>query len=79
MKDLLFYLLESLVDHPEKVQIEEYQREETIILSFQVDPTDMGKVIGKGGKIIKSLRNVVKILAIKEGKRVDLELKEAVG
>ncbi|MDP3998169.1 MAG: KH domain-containing protein [bacterium] len=76
MKDLLLYLVKSMVDHPEEVEAEEIQKEETTLLSFQVNPSDMGKVIGKQGKIIKALRNVIKILATKEGKRVDIELKE---
>ena len=79
MKDLLVYLVKSLVDHPDQVKAEEIQREGAIIISFQVNPSDMGKVIGKQGKIIKAIRNVIKIIAVKEGKRVDIELQEAVG
>ena len=77
MKDLLSYLVQSLVDQPEAVLVSQEEKDGAVLLSFEVDPQDMGKVIGKEGKIIKALRNVVKILAIKEGKRVDIELKEA--
>lgn len=76
MKDLLSYLLQSLVDKPEAVWVEETEENGTTYLSFGVSPQDAGKVIGKGGKIIKALRNVVKILAVKEGKKVNIELVE---
>lgn len=76
MKDLLLYLVQSLVDQPEAVQVEEVNNEGVINLSLRVDPQDAGKVIGKQGKIIKALRDVVKILAVKEGRRVSIELVE---
>lgn len=76
MKDFLIYLLQSFVDHPEAVKVEEQGEGGLVILSVVVDPSDIGKVIGREGKVIKALRNVVKILAIKEGKRADINLQE---
>lgn len=77
MKKLLEYIVSGIVSNPKSVLVEEREENGMMILSFSVDPLDMGKVIGKGGKIIKSIRNVVRILAIKEGKRVNVELQEA--
>lgn len=76
MKDLLLYLTKAMVDHPETVEVSEISENGLVNLSLRVDPQDVGKVIGKGGKIIKALRDVVKILAVKEGKKVNIELVE---
>lgn len=76
MKNLLLYLVQSLVDHPDEVLVSQSQTQDMTNLSLKVNPQDIGKVIGKEGKIIRALRNVVKILAIKEGKRVNIELIE---
>ncbi len=77
MKDLTQYLVTKLVDHPEAVEVvdqeDQYGR---IILSVKVAPEDMGQIIGKGGRIIKSLRDVVKILAVKQNKLVDITVVE---
>lgn len=76
LKDLLLYIIKYLVDNPDDVLVNETVNNGSVNLSLQVNPQDMGKIIGKQGKIIKSIRNVVKILAVKEGKRVDIELIE---
>ena len=76
MKDLLLYLVSSLVDHPADVRIDEKAEQGIVVLSLSVNPADMGKVIGKGGKIIKALRNIIKILAVKEDKKFELVLEE---
>jgi len=77
MKDLLHYLVTSIVEQPEEVKIEETSTPEGFVnLQLTVDPRDMGIVIGKGGRIIQALRNLVKVKAIKEGKRVNVELTE---
>lgn len=76
MKDLLIYLVKSLVDHPDDVQVDESDNAGFTTLHLKVNSQDAGKVIGKQGKIIKALRNVVRILAVKEGKRVNIELVE---
>ena len=74
MKDLLIYLAKSLVDKPELVQVNEVQGERSTILELKVDPEDMGKVIGKQGRIAQALRVIVKAAAVKEGKRIMIEI-----
>lgn len=74
MKDLLVYLAKSLVDKPELVQVNEVQGERSTILELKVDPEDMGKVIGKQGRIAQALRVIVKAAAVKEGKRIMIEI-----
>lgn len=77
MKDLLKYLTKSIVTKPDAVRVEETQTAEGFAnLRLTVDPEDMGAVIGKGGRIIRALRNLVRVKAIKEGKRVNVELVE---
>jgi predicted RNA-binding protein YlqC (UPF0109 family) len=77
MKELLNFLVTNLVKNPKDVEINE-NRASTgeITLELKVNQNDMGMVIGKGGKIIKSLRNVLKTKAIIEGKKVNLVLVE---
>jgi len=77
MKDLLEYLVESIVEKPEAVKVEETQTPEGFVnLQLSVAPEDMGMVIGKGGRIIRALRNLVRVKAIKESRRVNVELTE---
>ncbi len=74
MKDLVEILARSLVDKPEKVEVNQIDGEKSIILELRVDSDDMGKVIGKQGKIAKAMRTVIKAAAAKDGKRVVLEI-----
>jgi uncharacterized protein len=74
MKELLEVIAKSLVDSPEMVQVNEVIGEQSIILELKVAPDDMGKVIGKQGRIAKAVRTVVKAAAIKENKRVVVEI-----
>ena len=74
MKELLEILAKSLVDSPDSVKITEITGEQSIILELKVAPEDMGKVIGKQGRIAKAIRTVVKAAAIKENKRVVVEI-----
>lgn len=77
MEQLLNHILTSIVDFPEDVQISSQEDETGFInLSAQVNPEDMGKVIGKNGRIISSIRKILKIKAIKMGKRFNFELIE---
>jgi len=78
MKDLLEYLVKSIVERPEAVKVEAAETPEGFVnLQITVAPEDMGMVIGKGGRIIRALRNLVRVKAIKEGKRVNIELTES--
>lgn len=74
MKDALSYILSSIVDNPDKVQIDETEENGSVQLNITVAKEDMGKVIGKNGKVIRSIRNVLKIPAIKYGKKVTISL-----
>ncbi len=74
MKELVLYLAKSLVDHPEEVEVNEIEGDRSIILELKVSPEDMGKIIGKQGRIAKAIRTVVKAAATKEGKRVVVEI-----
>ena len=77
MLDLVKYLVTTIVDHQDKVQINETIYEtQTHIITINVDPEDMGKVIGKGGKIINSIRELTKVKAIKQGLRVRVILED---
>jgi predicted RNA-binding protein YlqC (UPF0109 family) len=74
VKELVKYIAESLVEKPEEVEVNEIEGERSIILELKVAPEDMGKVIGKQGKIANSIRTLVKAAAAKEGKRVVVEI-----
>lgn len=76
MKKLLEFIVCSLVDNPKKVKVSLSEQEQESILSFSVAAEDMGKVIGKGGKIIKAIRTLIRTRAIKEGKRIQIVLEE---
>ena len=73
MKELLLYIARSLVDHPDQVSVTELEGEETV-LELRVAPEDMGKVIGKSGRIAKSIRAVVSAAASKSDKKVIVEI-----
>ena len=74
MKELVEVLAQSLVDHPEAVTVTETEKDNEIILELKVDPEDMGKVIGKQGRIAKAIRSVVKAAASKEEKKVVVDI-----
>ncbi|AND85065.1 KH domain-containing protein [Clostridium tyrobutyricum] len=74
MKELVEIIAKSLVDNPDMVQVNEIKGEQSIILELKVAQEDMGKVIGKQGRIAKAIRTVVKAAAIKQNKRVVVEI-----
>lgn len=74
MKELLTIIAQSLVENPSAVEVKEVAGEHSIILELKVAQEDMGKVIGKQGRIAKSIRTVIKAAAIKENKRVVVEI-----
>lgn len=74
MRELVELIAKSLVDNPEAVQVNEIAGEQSVILELKVAPEDMGKVIGKQGRIAKAIRTVVKAAATKENKRVVVEI-----
>ncbi|MFM9327151.1 KH domain-containing protein [Paenibacillus mesotrionivorans] len=74
MKDLITVIAKALVDHPEDVSVNAVERSQEIVYELTVNPTDIGKVIGKQGRIAKALRTVVTSAAVKENKRVSVEI-----
>ena len=74
MRDLLISIVKELVDHPDEVAVQEVVGERTTVLELKVHQEDIGKVIGRKGRIINALRVIVKSAAVKEGKIVTLEL-----
>jgi len=76
MKDILHKIIVSIVAKDEAVEITEEEEQGVVNLTIQVDPEDMGKVIGKEGKVIRAIRNVMRIPAINEGKKIYINIKE---
>jgi predicted RNA-binding protein YlqC (UPF0109 family) len=74
MGELVEYIAKSLVDNPEQVSVNEVEGSQSLIIELKVAPDDMGKVIGKQGRIAKAIRTVVKAAATKENKRVIVEI-----
>ncbi len=73
MKDSLEAIIISLVNDPAQVSIKETENEKSVVLEVKVADSDMGKVIGKEGRIAKAIRTIMKALAAKEGKKVSVE------
>ena len=74
MKELLDVIAKNLVDIPEQVSVTEKKDDKGIVLELRVAPEDMGKVIGKQGRIAKAIRTVVKAAAIHDDKKVIVEI-----
>ncbi|MDR1469723.1 MAG: KH domain-containing protein [Spirochaetaceae bacterium] len=73
-KDLVEYIVKSLVDDPAGVRVDVIERENSTILELHVAPGDIGKVIGKHGRIAKSIRTILLAATMKDGKRAVLEI-----
>lgn len=74
MKELVEVIAKALVDHPEEVSVNEKNEGRTLVLELHVADGDMGKVIGKQGRIAKAIRSVVKAAASRENKQVSVEI-----
>ena len=74
MKELVEVIAKSLVDHPEDVRVEEKQQDRQVTLELHVDEDDMGKVIGRQGRIAKAMRTVVKAAATRANKKVSVDI-----
>ncbi len=74
MRDLVLFVAKSLVDNPDAVQVNQTEGPEAVILELNVAPEDMGKVIGKQGRIAKAIRAVVKAATVKNSKPVFVEI-----
>lgn len=76
LRDIVEITAKSLVDHPERVNVQEIEGEKTVVIELRVDKADLGKVIGKGGRIARSLRTILASMGRKINKRVVLEILE---
>jgi uncharacterized protein len=75
VEEILAHLARELVDHPDQVRVERLEREDgEVVLELHVAPEDVGKVIGKQGRIARALRTVVKASAVRSGRRVHVEI-----
>jgi predicted RNA-binding protein YlqC (UPF0109 family) len=77
MRELLVYLAQQLVDEPERVEVEDFEEDDgTLVLELSVGDDDYGKVIGRGGRTAQALRTVVKAAAVKDNRRVLVDIVE---
>ncbi len=74
MRELVEFIARSLVDHPEAVVVREVEGEHTIVIEVTVAPDDVGKIIGRQGRIVNALRTVVRAAAARADKRVTVEI-----
>ncbi|MEN6418546.1 MAG: KH domain-containing protein [Clostridiaceae bacterium] len=76
MEELVRYIAKNLVDEPEAVTVESREEGDTVIISLSVAPSDMGKVIGRQGRIAKAIRTVVKAASVREDKKYMVDIVE---
>ena len=74
MKDLLTYIAQNLVEHPQAVDVQETESDGNVVLELRVDPSDMGKVIGRQGRIAKEIRTLMRSVDQRQGKKVSVEI-----
>jgi predicted RNA-binding protein YlqC (UPF0109 family) len=76
MKDLIEYIAKSLVEHPDEVHVRQTGGGARVRIELSVSKDDMGRVIGKGGKVANSIRTLLRVAAEREGKQVTLDVVE---
>ncbi|MCI6730343.1 MAG: KH domain-containing protein [Candidatus Faecousia sp.] len=74
MKELLLYMAKNLVDNPDAVSVTQTEGEDGTVLELRVAPEDMGKVIGRQGRIAKEIRTIIKTVAQRNGQRVTVDI-----
>ena len=74
MKELIEYIAKSIVNKPDKVIVTEERNDQRVFLKLQVDEEDMGRVIGKQGRVAQAMRTLLRVLAAKQGIRVELDI-----
>ena len=74
MKELLLYMAKNLVDNPEAVSVNEITEEDGLVLELRVAPEDMGKVIGRQGRIAQEISTIIKTVAQRDGEKVTVEI-----
>lgn len=77
MKELLLYIAQNLVDSPDDVTVTEVETEEKTVFQLRVAPSDMGKVIGRHGKIAKEIRALMRSVAQRQGKHISVDILDA--
>ena len=78
-KEFLEYIVKTLVDHPDDVKVDRKVDEMGVLLSLKVNPEDMGQIIGKAGSTARAIRNLVRIVGLKNHARVNLKIEEPAG
>ncbi|MEJ2748988.1 MAG: KH domain-containing protein [Anaerolineae bacterium] len=76
MKELVEYIVKSLVDNPDDVRVDEIDDRSGTIVEVSVAQPDMGRIIGKSGRVINAIRSIVQVAAAKQGQRVSVEILE---
>ena len=76
MKDLLIYVAKNLVEFPDEVRVEETENDKGTLLELHVAKTDVGRVIGKHGRVAKEIRTLVKAMDRRRGRKVTIEISE---
>ena len=71
---MLTYIAQNLVEHPQAVDVQETETDGNVVLELRVDPSDMGKVIGRQGRIAKEIRTLMRSVAQRQGKKVSVEI-----
>lgn len=74
MKELLLYIAQNLVDNPDQVTVTETKKDDEIVFEIRAGKTDMGKIIGRQGRIIKEIRTLMRSVAKRQGKRISVEI-----
>ena len=74
LKELTLQMARAVVNNPDKVRVEEVEGASMIVLELSVDPEDMGRIIGKEGRVANAMRTLLRTSAAKDGKRVNLEI-----
>ncbi len=74
MKELLTYIAQSLVEHPEAVSVTEFESAGETVLELRVAPEDMGKVIGRQGRIAREIRALMRSVAQRQGKKISVDI-----
>jgi len=74
LKELLTYIAQNLVDNPDEVNVTERETESETVYELRVNATDMGKVIGRQGRIAKEIRALMRSVAVRQGKRISVDI-----
>lgn len=74
MKELVLYIAQNLVEHPDQIAVKEMVQGDEIIFEISAEKSDMGKIIGRQGRIIKEIRTLMRSVAKRQGKRVSVEI-----